>query len=93
MTSFNKFVPTVLTTCLSLLPMQNCLGRVNNTDHQKAKVMQVQSANRLTHLDLSRITFNDDISYLSVAEQKQYTNVRRSFSNPLNTCPKKNKKS
>ena len=59
---------------------------------EKAKTAQNQSTSRLTPLDLSRITFNDDISYLSPAEQERYRKCQAEFSKSLKQLPSKQRK-
>jgi len=89
--SFGKgFLLSAIATWLSVMPLQSCLGDVRDAKPPVATPTQIQSAQRWTRLDLSRITFNDDISYLSPAEQTLYRNCQSEFFQSLKRLsPKK----
>ena len=89
---YDRILSPMLAICLSLVPMHNCMAELNDAIHQNAKAAQDQSASRLTRLDLSRITFDDDISYLSAAEQERYRNCQSDFFKYLKQLPSKQRK-
>ncbi len=78
--SFGKgFLLSAIATWLSVMPLQSCLGDVRDAKPPAAPPTQVQSTQRWTRLDLSRITFNDDISFLSPDEQTLYRKYQSEF--------------
>lgn len=57
----------------------DAMGDVRDAKPLEATAKQAQSAQRWTRLDLTRIIFNDNISYLSPAEQTLLTKQGRDF--------------
>ena len=87
--SYDKILSLILATCILLIPLHDCMGAVDGMNQQMAKTAQNQSTDRLTRLDLSRITFNGDIAFLSSAEQKRYRDYQSEFLKSLKRLPSK----
>lgn len=85
----NRLLSTTLATWLSVIPLGSCLSGVSTPAPKKGSITQVQSTNRLTRLNLSQITFNDNISYLSPSEQARYRRYKAEFFQSLKHLPPK----
>ena len=88
--SSEHFLPTVLTACLSLVPLQNCMGQVTNANPRGG--IRAQASDRLTPLDLSKISLNEDISFLSAPEQARYQKWRSEFFESLKLLPEQDQR-
>ena len=82
--SARKFLASALATWLSVMPLQRCLGADDNVKPPEAAI---QAGQQWTRLDVSRITFNDDISYLSPSEQALYRKCQAEFFESLERLP------
>ena len=90
--SYNKLLTTMLTTWLSVVPTQVCMGKANNTPPKGASMTQVQPTNSLTRLDVSRITFNGNVSFLSLPEQESYRKYQAEFFESLKHLPSRKRR-
>ena len=90
--SYRRILLLMLSLCMALAPLHSCMGEVDGANRQKAKTAQDKATGRLTRLDLSRLTFNDDISYLSPLEQKAYRECQAEFLKSLKRLPPEKQK-
>ena len=72
---------------LLIFTLQNCLGNVNGASREKKDMPHFQTPTELTPLDLTRITFNEDISFLSTAEQELFRKWKAEFFESLKLLP------
>lgn len=82
-----EFLSAALAAGMAVAPLQNCLGKSDTLVFRD--VTQVQCANGLTPLDLSKFTFDNDVSYLSATEQEAYRKCQTEFFESLKHLPYK----
>jgi len=74
---------------LLIFTLQNCLGNVNGASREKKDMPHFQTPTELTPLDLTRMTFNEDISFLSAPEQELFRKWKSKFFESLKRLPEK----
>ena len=84
-----KRFPVMLMAWLLIFTLQNCLGNVNGASREKKDMPHFQTPTELTPLDLTRITFNEDISFLSASEQELFRKWKSKFFESLKRLPEK----
>ena len=82
-----EFLSAALAAGMAVAPLQNCLGKSDTLVWRD--VTQVQCAEGLTPLDLSKFTFDNDVSYLSATEQEAYRKCQTEFFESLKHLPYK----
>lgn len=82
-----KRFPIMLMAWLLIFTLQNCLGNVNGASREKKDMPHFQTPTELTPLDLTRMTFNEDISFLSAPEQELFRKWKSKFFESLKLLP------
>lgn len=87
-----KRFPIMLMAWLLIFTLQNCLGNVNGASREKKDMLYFQMPTELTPLDLTRMTFTEDISFLSASEQELFRKWKSKFFESLKRLPEKDQR-